>query len=214
MASPLSVNLDDIDEFSPAVAGNKAFYQALLRRHGINCPSGICITTAYFLELLNQNGPAALSNDRTAPFRARRALRNAVIGKNIEDDVRNFFNRINAAPGQRALCVRSSSPLEDAKSASFAGQFFSSCGLTNVEDAVSAIKSCYLSLYSDTALLYCQRHAISVVDLTIAVLVTRDDKLRQICCDVHSPPPYAGQRIFCRGNVRLWEPACGRKDIS
>jgi phosphoenolpyruvate synthase/pyruvate phosphate dikinase len=171
MASPLSVNLDDIDEFSPAVAGNKAFYQALLRRHGINCPSGICITTAYFLELLNQNGPAALSNDRTAPFRARRALRNAVIGKNIEDDVRNFFNRINAAPGQRALCVRSSSPLEDAKSASFAGQFFSSCGLTNVEDAVSAIKSCYLSLYSDTALLYCQGHAISVVDLTMAVLV-------------------------------------------
>jgi pyruvate,water dikinase len=67
--------------------------------------------------------------------------------------------------------VRSSATVEDAAGMSFAGQFESILNVRGEAALLAAIKTCWLSLYSERALVYLARQRVSAEKVRIAVLV-------------------------------------------
>ena len=72
---------------------------------------------------------------------------------------------------ERSFAVRSSATVEDAAGMSFAGQFESILNVHGADTLQDAIKACWLSFYSERALIYMARQRVPAEKVTMAVLV-------------------------------------------
>ena len=141
--------------------GGKAYNLSQIARKGFPVPEGFCITTKaydYFMNFLNISG-----EDRNKEYRIRNGSMPPLLAEVIYNAYHRYLNS--------TLCaVRSSSPFEDLKSASFAGQYESFLSVGE-DTLLHAIKGCWASLWSQKAVEYRKNKGIENENCRMAILL-------------------------------------------
>ena len=144
------------DVCSKKDVGGKAFNISRMARAGFPVPKGFCITTrAYDLFIaFNKIGEDDIISDR---------LREGVMPPPLSEVIQKHLSMKGFS------AVRSSSTVEDLKSASSAGQYTSVLNVTN-NTLLNAVKECWASLWSSSAVDYRKRMGLHE-NIKMAVLV-------------------------------------------
>lgn len=166
--------------------GGKGGSLGELERAGIDVPPGFVVRTDAFERFL-----AAL--EREAPLRARvealdagdlegiaqvsRDLRARIESAPLPEDLRRDIQGAYAALGEAGrapiVAVRSSATTEDAADASFAGLQDTYLWVTQSDDVLHKIRSCWASLYSVESTSYRRGRNIPEATVAMAVVVQR-----------------------------------------
>jgi rifampicin phosphotransferase len=166
----------------PLVGGKGANLGEMMHA-GFPVPNGFCITTAAFLQFIStapeNEGIYALldtvSTDNLDSVReigehVRKSFLELPMPKEIADAVHQAWQGIGA---EDAYAVRSSATAEDLPDASFAGQQDTYLNIIGEEALLNAIQRCWVSLFSDRAILYRCQNDFSNHDVQLSVVVQR-----------------------------------------
>ncbi|MBU7044919.1 MAG: hypothetical protein HXS54_00665 [Theionarchaea archaeon] len=149
------------EESEMELVGGKALNISRLSRKGLVVPQGFCITTKaydFFIEFNSISEDDAEICDR---------IRKGVIPPVLAEAICNAYHTyLDGSP----CAVRSSSPLEDLESASFAGQYESFLNIKGEDALLEAVKECWASLWGQSVVEYRKRMGISE-NTKMAVLV-------------------------------------------
>jgi pyruvate,water dikinase len=148
---------------------------------GLSVPEGFAVTTAAFDQFL------CACPERTQVLALLASTRDGEIPRSIEvsNQVNSCLRQVEVPPGvigavleartklpkKCGLAVRSSATVEDAPDQSFAGQFESILNVSDAEELLRALRACWLSLYSERALVYLSRLRVPVEKIKMAVVV-------------------------------------------
>ncbi len=153
------INTKDACEME--LVGGKAFNISKLAREGFAVPEGFCITTKAYDYFMHFNGISGEDED------VGDKIRGGLMPPFLLEILRGaYYTYLRGRP----CAVRSSSPAEDLKSASFAGQYKSFLNVQG-EDHLDAVKECWASLWSRSAGEYRKRMGIENENVKMAVLV-------------------------------------------
>lgn len=167
----------------PAVGG-KGGSLGELQRAGIAVPPGFVVRTAAFeafLKALERESPVrrrvhSLSPDDLVAISAcSRALRERIEQTPLPPDVLGGISSAHAALGSgrgaNAVAVRSSATTEDANDASFAGLQDTYLWVTDPEEVLRKVRSCWASLYSVESISYRRKRGFPEESVAMAVVV-------------------------------------------
>lgn len=140
--------------------GEKAFNVAQMARQGVPVPEGFCITTRAYTYFINYHG---IKEDETTSER----IRDSALPPALERIIVDAYNKYLC---KKPCAVRSSSPVEDVKRASFAGQYKSFLNVCDEKSLLNAVKECWASLWSIPAVEYRKKMSITG-EVKMAVLV-------------------------------------------
>jgi len=149
------------DECEMELVGGKAFNISRLVRKGFPVPEGFCITTKAYDYFMYLNSIS--EKDEEISDKIREGMIPPLLAEAICDAYHMHLHNNPCA-------VRSSSPFEDLKSASFAGQYRSFLNIKGEDALLDAVKECWASLWSRPAVEYRKKMGISE-NLKMAVLV-------------------------------------------
>jgi rifampicin phosphotransferase len=179
----LTLAFDEIGDEDTARVGGKAANLGRLARAGVPVPPGFCLTTAAFDSFLAHlpDAPArfaaleALDGQSIEEAReAAEAMRRALEALAVPEEVAAALVVAGRALGlEHPLAVRSSATAEDLPGASFAGQQDSYLNVIGERDLVDAVRRCWISLYTDRAVLYRARNRFGHQGVRLAVVVQR-----------------------------------------
>ncbi|GLW02875.1 PEP/pyruvate-binding domain-containing protein [Streptomyces lavendulae] len=145
------------DEHPVLLTGAKAQALARLHRAGFRVPDGVCVTSAWFQEVMSRTGIGDtveqnlrdLSAVPTGTGRALELIRRAVIQSPWPADlVEEASAAAQSLLDQGPVMVRSSVPVEDGAGQSYAGVFHSEGPLHTVPEVLSSLARCWAALYS------------------------------------------------------------------
>jgi len=170
------------------LAGGKGHGLASMAQAGIPVAPGFVTSTTVYREYLADTGlqrhleHVTTSFERSGSAEVSRAA----------SDIQEFFvktalpDRLSrpVADAYRALCtsvgipdvavaVRSSATAEDARGASFAGEYETYVGLSGFDQVEQHIRRCWASAYTDRALSYASKMGLSPLDIEMAVVVQK-----------------------------------------
>lgn len=150
------------EECDRELVGGKAYNISLLAGKGVPVPRGFCITTKAFDYFLDFNRIDASREN------ACEEIEKGILPPLLTEAISQTY--------QTCLCgkpcaVRSSSPLEDTKNASFAGQYESFLNVSDLDSLLDAVKKCWISLLRKPAVEYRRKMGIETENLKMAVLV-------------------------------------------
>jgi pyruvate,water dikinase len=139
--------------------GSKAAGLARLESLGFRTPAGFAITASAFRRFLDRAGLIATlsslttcdDSDRWTPLLER--LTSGIATASWTPDLRDVITasfRTLSAP----VAVRSSGISEDSQQSSFAGAFSSFLNLKSEEEALAAIRECWMSAFSEKVVAY------------------------------------------------------------
>jgi pyruvate,water dikinase len=164
-----------------ALLGGKGANLAKLRAAGLPVPTGFCVTTEAFRQFvdscadldpiwmaLSTVGVEQIEEIQALAAQVRVCLAAAPMPKSIRAAIVAAWRAQGAT---RSYAVRSSATSEDGPDTSFAGQgetFLNVCGYQALLDA---IRSCWLSLFSDRAVIYRMHNRLDPRDAAMAVVV-------------------------------------------
>lgn len=182
MANKLIIDIKDITAKDLPRVGNKAANLTLLMSSGFAVPDGFCLTTEAYWQALapgHKELEVLLKDiDSSRPEKVRdialsisrlldkTSIPDEMAGQ-IKDKYRQIFN------GKDPVAVRSSSTVEDLPGLSFAGQYESYLNAAGIDELLSAIKKCWVSLWSERALIYREKNGIEHDNVAMAVIVQR-----------------------------------------
>lgn len=178
------LDLEEIDQTQTALVGGKAAHLGELAGiDGIAVPTGFCVTTDAFRQMVDeapsitdQVGRLAQidAEDRTAirntSAEVRRSLEAAVIPDDVAAAITDALARAGA---QGAYAVRSSATAEDLPGASFAGQQDSFLNVAGRASILRHVSRCWASLFTERAVAYRVRNGYDHRTVQMAVLVQR-----------------------------------------
>jgi rifampicin phosphotransferase len=180
-AAVLVLRLGEAGDNHRSLVGGKAFNLGKLIAAGLPVSRGFCVTTTAFdLFLASCSRRTELSNllaqcsgDEIGRItelsrEVRSCLAEAHVPEVVKDAVLSAWRELG---GERSFAVRSSATVEDATEMSFAGQFESILNVRGADALLAAIKSCWLSLFSERALVYLARQRLPAEKVKMAVLV-------------------------------------------
>jgi pyruvate,water dikinase len=173
--------LDHAGDNHRSLVGGKAFNLGKLIAAGLPVPRGFCVTsTAFnlFLALCPRRTEishllAQCSGEETGRIadlsrEVRSCLAEGQVPEVVKDAVLCAWRESGR---ERSFAVRSSATVEDAAGMSFAGQFESILNVHGEEALLAAIKTCWLSLFSERALVYLAKQRVPAEKVKMAVLV-------------------------------------------
>jgi rifampicin phosphotransferase len=174
--APLVVALGDASPDDPLLGG-KASSLNRLAQLGRPIPPGFCISAAaYRAWVATVADPAALSDAiRRLPDEAARSEINVLLEATrtppaVTRAVHDAVAVVAASIDRPLLAVRSSALDEDGAAASFAGVHETELGRTP-DEVEPALRRCWLSLWSRTAVAYRARRGLAFADAAMAVVV-------------------------------------------
>ncbi len=160
--------------------GAKALSLARMNRIGFAVPPGFCITAAAYLEHISanklepriKNSLDKLTNARIEDKQGilsdiRKTITDAPITAELQEQVKNHYRKLKA----EFVAVRSSATAEDLPGHSFAGQYETYLGISNLQDCIRAIKKCWASLWTQRAYEYRQKNGFDHLKINMAVIV-------------------------------------------
>src|ERR1039458_8716758 len=180
-AAVLVLHLREAGDNHRSLVGGKAFNLGKMIAAGLPVPRGFCVTTTAF-DLFLDSCPrrtelshllAQCSGDEIGRIaELSREVRSCLAEDHVPEVVKDAVLSAWREPGgERSLAVRSSATVEDAAGMSFAGQFESILNVRGEEALLEAIKTCWLSLFSERALVYLARQRVPAEKVKMAVLV-------------------------------------------
>ncbi|MEQ8787208.1 MAG: PEP/pyruvate-binding domain-containing protein [Pirellulaceae bacterium] len=206
-----------------AAAGGKAFSLACLHRYGFRVPEGFVLPAEHYLAALATEPLAAAAaladvdaEDCLAP-RVKQQLeqiqaqwRETPLTPQLRESVRAALarHRLDA----NAVAVRSSAVGEDGSEHSFAGIHGSCLNVLGRDAVCVAIRDCWASLWTPTALAYRRRIGLDDRQAACAVLICRMVGAAETASSLAAatarpaPPRAAGVAFTC-------DPTVGRRDF-
>jgi pyruvate,water dikinase len=181
--APLTLAFDDIGAGDISIVGGKGANLGALSHAGIPVPPGFCATTsayqkfiaqlpdsdARFAELEKLDGTDVDAARRTAEA-TRGALDKLPVPADVAAAVKESWRLLGA---DDPLAVRSSATAEDLPGASFAGQQDTYLNVRGETALMDAVRRCWISLFTDRAVLYRARNGFGHRDVGLAVVVQK-----------------------------------------
>jgi pyruvate,water dikinase len=164
--------------------GGKGGSLGELQRAGIAVPPGFVVETGAFerfIAALEREAPVrsrieALSSDdlstaadRCAQIRAR--IEAEALPRDLLDELSSAHSILSGGDGETPVAVRSSATTEDAADASFAGLQDTYLWVTNLNQTLQRIRSCWASLYSVESVIYRRKRGMPEEGVAMAVVV-------------------------------------------
>ena len=179
-AAMLVLHLGEAGDNHLSLVGGKALNLGKMIAAGLPVPSGFCVTTTAF-DLFLASCPrrtelssllAQCSGDEIGRIaELSREVRSCLTEVHVPEVVKDAVLSAWREPGkERSFAVRSSATVEDAAGMSFAGQFESILNVCGADALLAAIKSCWLSLFSERALVYLAKQRLPAEKVKMAVL--------------------------------------------
>jgi rifampicin phosphotransferase len=182
-ATDLTLPFDRIDATDLPRVGGKGANLGALTRAGIPVPPGFCVTTAAFDRFLaglpdadaRFTALAAVSGADAGEARAAaEAMRAALDGLAVPPEVAAAVVAAWRVLGTaHSLAVRSSATAEDLPGASFAGQQDTYLNIQGEAALLDAVRRCWISLFTDRAVLYRARGGFDHRAVRLSVVVQR-----------------------------------------
>lgn len=176
------ITFSEITQSDATFVGGKAANLVNLRHAGFQVPNGFCITTSAYRTWINASKEVIdlleeidrLKDDLPGLIKVgkqiRQMLENLPIPEAVSADIIAVWKAIGPTDH---YAIRSSSTAEDLPEASFAGQQDSYLNVTGLEELLYYIRKCWISLYSDRAILYRTQHHFSHGQLALSVIVQK-----------------------------------------
>jgi pyruvate,water dikinase len=167
-----------------------------LSAKGINVPNGFATTAFAFEEYLTFNklflplrdlmrelDHQSYSNLKEIGKKARDILSGGTLPKDLELAISHAYNELCNA-GAQDVAVRSSATAEDLPQASFAGQHESFLHIRGEGQVLSAVKKCFVSLYTDRAIKYREDNAFAHEKVLLSAGVQKMVRADKACAGV------------------------------
>lgn len=163
------------------LVGGKGANLGELTYAGFPVPPGFCLTTDAFTQFIDsQPGVSNLydlldtvtGDDLDVARQVGQTVRDALlkieIPQNIVEDVQQQWQKLG---DDEAYAVRSSATAEDLPDASFAGQQDTYLNIIGIDSLLDAIRRCWVSLFTDRAILYRRQNNFAHKDVQLSVVV-------------------------------------------
>ncbi len=171
-----SIDASDINE-----VGGKGANLGELARAGFNVPEGFCVTTQSYsafilpeqkrifrwLENLDTENLDAL---RKTGNKVRQLLATLPLPKGLQKPLVEAWQKLGET---NAYAVRSSATAEDLPQASFAGQQDTYLNIVGRQDLLNSVRDCFISLFTDRAILYRIQNNFDHQDVLLSVVVQK-----------------------------------------
>ncbi|EHR50962.1 phosphoenolpyruvate synthase [Saccharomonospora marina XMU15] len=173
--------LTELTARDTTLAGGKGANLGELASASLPVPPGFVVTAQAYRDSMDTGGVRAelrevvakVGDDVEAASQRLQALvRKAGVASPVAAAVREAYQRLGGEDGEVAVAVRSSATSEDSPGASFAGMNRSFTNVTGPDALVSAVLSCWESLFGARSLAYRQEQGITDEPI-IAVVVQR-----------------------------------------
>jgi rifampicin phosphotransferase len=181
--APLTLTFAQVGPDDVSRVGGKAANLGALTRAEVPVPQGFCITTRAFdrfiaslpepdlhFASLDALDGSSVDAARTAAESMRSALAALVIP---EDVARAIVTAWRALGPEHSLAVRSSATAEDLPGASFAGQQDTFLNVRGEAALLDSVRRCWISLFTDRAVLYRARGRFGHRSVRLGVVVQR-----------------------------------------
>ena len=180
---PVTLFFDGIDASDTSIVGGKGANLGALIHAGVQVPPGFCVTTrayevfiaqlsdsdARFAELDKLDGTDVEAARRAAET-MRAALDRLPVPADVADAVKESWRSLGV---DDPLAVRSSATAEDLPGASFAGQQDTYLNVRGEAALLDAVRRCWISLFTDRAVLYRARNGFGHRGVGLAVVVQK-----------------------------------------
>ncbi|MHB8076570.1 PEP/pyruvate-binding domain-containing protein [Desulfosporosinus fructosivorans] len=165
-------------------AGGKGWNLGRMAQYGFQIPIGGVLTTRAYDEFIKHNGlqdqvnnisQSVLVGNLEEPniqeelSQLRGKIKVGSIPQRIEEELRTTLDSLGIL--ERPMAVRSSASAEDSPKASFAGIYESYLNVRGLSNILESIKGCYVSLWSNQALVYRRKLAIRDDEVVPGVVV-------------------------------------------
>ncbi len=189
-----------------ARVGGKGANLAWMARAGLPVPPGFCVTTAAyaaFLEhadadtlfgALNALAPDDVAGVRRVAAEVRAALGRLPVPEVVAAAVLEAWRALDG--DAHAWAVRSSATAEDLPDASFAGQQDTYLNVRGEGPLLAAVRDCWVSLFTDRAVLYRARNGFAHRAVQLAVVVQRMVR-PEVSGILFTADPVTGSRAVC-----------------
>ncbi|ATB33473.1 phosphoenolpyruvate synthase [Melittangium boletus] len=180
---PLILPFERISAADLPRVGGKGANLGEMARAGLPVPPGFCVTTAAFDAFLAGHG------DTGSLFAALEALdgRDVEAARQVAESTRAALGRAPLPPAvadavlatwkemgpEVSWAVRSSATAEDLPDASFAGQQDTYLNIRGADALLDAVRRCWVSLFTDRAVLYRANHGFGHRGVKLSVVVQR-----------------------------------------
>ena len=178
---PFILSFSDIRATDLPLVGGKGANLGELTHAGFPVPPGFCVTTVAFQQFMTACPDAAdlyavLDTVTTGDVEAarqvgqhiRQTLLNVPMPQTIARDIRQLWQQLGA---DDAYAVRSSATAEDLPDASFAGQQDTYLNIIGEAALLDAVRRCWVSLFTDRAILYRVQNNFPHQDVKLSVVV-------------------------------------------
>ena len=180
MSQPRIVWLDAQADADDKAIGPKASSLVRLSRIGLTVPAGFCIPVEAYREHVETRGvlrqiASALDTLASAPADQKKpilaGIREAIIKAPMATGVCRAIETHYHELGAGLVAVRSSATAEDLPGRSFAGQYDTYLGITDVDECLTAVRQCWASLWTERAWEYRERNGFDHRAAGMAVIV-------------------------------------------
>ena len=179
----LILPFSDIRARDLGLVGGKGANLGEMTHAGFPVPAGFCLTTLAFQEFMDSSPNSAhlyglldtldtqdLESVRIVGQDIRQSLMKVPLPPRIVAAVKESWQEAGI---ENAYAVRSSATAEDLPDASFAGQQDTYLNIQGEEDLLDAVRRCWVSLFTNRAILYRVQNNFSHRDVQLSVVVQK-----------------------------------------
>ena len=161
--------------------GGKGANLGEMTQAGLPVPPGFCVTTAAFRAFMTHDPSVADIYDQLATLTADNLERVRQVGARVRERLtavsiphpiaQAIVTAWQTAGTDRAYAIRSSATAEDLPTASFAGQQDTYLNIIGQEALLQHVRRCWVSLFTDRAILYRMQNGFDHHDVALSVVV-------------------------------------------
>lgn len=172
--------VNDFGTWDISKVGGKAYSLSQLFSEGFNVPKAICINTDGYFHFINQNTElvSLIDNYRLSGFGHDlfTILENKINSIHFSDDFKNKIlieiEKLGHIDSDY-FAIRSSATTEDLKNTSFAGLHDTFLNVQGMHNILQSLKNCWLSLWSERAVIYREQNDIAHHLAKMAVVIQK-----------------------------------------
>lgn len=176
--NPLLIPFGQANKCTLAQVGVKGLSIGSLWGAGFDIPDGYCLTTVCFERFVRHASlpeqlkslHLVLGSDRPRIKAIAKSIRDGLLATPIPEDI---IRAIRTIPNDEAFTVLATTATEDTGAALFFRQQKLILNIIGSEALLAAIKTCWIELYSDQAVLYRIKNGLPRVDIPLAVVIQK-----------------------------------------
>ncbi|WP_417383698.1 PEP/pyruvate-binding domain-containing protein [Gimesia sp.] len=174
----LIYQLSELDSSFVAEAGGKGASLGELMRAQAPVPPGFVVTSSAFHSFFSSDqiqqpilDTIQALNDRQIDLsQAHQQIKSCIEVVEVPDQICEAVQQASRQLAAPRVSVRSSATCEDSATSAWAGQLETFLDVTP-DEVIEKIRSCWLSLFSESALAYGEHHCFTTGDISVAVVV-------------------------------------------